>query len=56
MDLYSDWLLNKSIANQFTAFKAGFDTVMGSSCLADLFRAEEVELLVCGSNVSVSVT
>ena len=47
-----DWLLNSSIEKSFTAFKSGFDIVMGESHLADLFTAEEVELLVCGSNVS----
>ena len=54
MDLYADWLLNKSIEKSFDAFKRGFDLVLGQSCLADLFTAEEVELLICGSNVSDS--
>ena len=52
VDEYTDWLLNKSIASQFDAFKDGFDLVMGQSFLADLFRPEELELMVCGSNVS----
>ena len=52
MDLYTDWLLNTSIAKNFDAFKKGFDLVMSQVPLADLFTAEEVELLVCGSNVS----
>ena len=51
VDLYVDWLLSKSIAKQFDAFKKGFDLVMGESGLADLFTAEEVELLVCGCKV-----
>ena len=55
MDLYTDWLLNKSIAKNFDAFKRGFDLVMSQVPLADLFTAEEVELLVCGSNVSSSL-
>ena len=42
-----------SIAKQFDAFKSGFDIVMGDRNLADLFTAEEVELLVCGSKVSL---
>lgn len=54
VDLYTDWLLNKSIEKSFDAFKRGFDLVLGQSCLADLFTAEEVELLICGSNVSDS--
>lgn len=53
MDLYTDWLLNTSIAKQFDAFKNGFDLVMRDRSLADLFTAEEVELLVCGSKVSI---
>lgn len=52
VDLYKDWLLNKSIAKQFDAFKKGFDLVMKDKHLADLFTAEEVEMLVCGSKVS----
>ena len=51
VDLYLDWLLNKSIAKQFNAFKKGFDLVMGESNLADLFTAREVELLICGDQV-----
>ena len=50
--MYTDWLLNSSIAKNFDAFKKGFDLVMRQVPLADLFTAEEVELLVCGSNVS----
>lgn len=53
INLYTDWLLNSSIAKNFDAFKKGFDLVMSQVPLADLFTAEEVELLVCGSNVSV---
>lgn len=52
VDLYLDWLLNKSIAKQFNAFKKGFDLVMGESNLADLFTAREVELLICGDQVN----
>ena len=53
MNLYTDWLLNSSIAENFDAFKKGFDLVMNQAQLADLFVAEEVELLICGSNVSM---
>ena len=51
--MYTKWLLVDSIAKQFDAFKSGFDIVMGDRNLADLFTAEEVELLVCGSKVSL---
>jgi len=51
--MYTDWLLNKSIETQFKAFKKGFDLVIHDTSLVELFRPEEVELLVCGSKVSV---
>lgn len=50
VDLYADFLLNRSIEKQFRAFRKGFQMVMGDeSPLNMLFRPEEVELLVCGS-------
>ena len=49
---YTDWLLSKSISSHFTAFKEGFDLVMGHTHLADLFHPEELEMMICGSNVS----
>ena len=51
VDLYADFLLNKSIDRQFRAFKRGFQMVMAESPLQMLFRPDEVELLVCGSKV-----
>jgi ubiquitin-protein ligase E3 A len=49
VDLYTNWLLVESISKQFGAFKNGFDLVMKDKNLADLFSAEELELLICGS-------
>lgn len=49
VDLYTDFLLNKSIETQFRAFRRGFLLVTEDSPLEMLFRPEEVELLVCGS-------
>lgn len=49
VDLYTDFLLNKSIEKQFRAFRRGFLLVTDDSPLEMLFRPEEVELLVCGS-------
>jgi E3 ubiquitin-protein ligase HERC3 len=49
VELYVDFLLNKSIARQFDAFKAGFDLVVSGPALG-LFRADEIELLVCGNH------
>ena len=51
MDLYSDFLLNKSIEKQFRAFKRGFQMVTDESPLRMLFRPDEIEMLVCGSKV-----
>ncbi|XP_076446588.1 ubiquitin-protein ligase E3A-like isoform X2 [Babylonia areolata] len=49
VDLYADFILNKSIETQFCAFKKGFLMVTSESPLKYLFRPEEVETLVCGS-------
>ncbi|CAB4005468.1 ubiquitin- ligase E3A-like [Paramuricea clavata] len=49
VDLYVDYILNKSIEDQFRPFKQGFDMVTKESPLKQFFRPEEVELLVCGS-------
>ncbi len=52
VDLYADFLLNKSIAKQFNAFRKGFRVVTDESPLKFLFRPEEIEILVCGSKVN----
>lgn len=49
VNLYADFLLNKSIEKQFRAFRRGFLLVTEDSPLELLFGPEEVELLVCGS-------
>lgn len=49
VDLYADFILNKSIERQFRAFKRGFIMVTNESPLKTLFRPDEVEMLVCGS-------
>ena len=46
---YLQWLLVDSIAPQFTAFSRGFQNVAGGPAL-DIFRAEELQLLVVGSS------
>ncbi|KAL2083351.1 hypothetical protein ACEWY4_021124 [Coilia grayii] len=48
VQLYVDFLLNKSIYKQFAAFYYGFHGVCASDALM-LLRPEEVEVLVCGS-------
>jgi ubiquitin-protein ligase E3 A len=52
VDMYADFLLNKSVEKQFRAFKRGFQMVTDESPLKCFFQPEEVELLVCGSKVS----
>lgn len=49
VNLYADYILNKSMERQFKAFKKGFLMVTNESPLKYLFRPEEVELLICGS-------
>ncbi|RUS72176.1 hypothetical protein EGW08_020071 [Elysia chlorotica] len=51
VDLYADYLLNKSIEQQFRAFRRGFLMVTSESPLRQLFRPEEIEVLVCGSKI-----
>ncbi|XP_013421867.1 probable E3 ubiquitin-protein ligase HECTD2 [Lingula anatina] len=48
VQLYVDWILNKSIYSQFQAFYHGFHSVCASNALI-MLRPEEVEMLVCGS-------
>ena len=43
---------NLWLSFQFEAFKRGFDIVTHDSLLKTLFRADELEMLVCGSQVS----
>lgn len=53
--MYADFLLNKAVEKQFHAFYKGFLMVTDESPLELLFRPEEVEQLICGSKVSVTV-
>uniref|UniRef100_A0A2K5NRN0 HECT-type E3 ubiquitin transferase n=1 Tax=Cercocebus atys TaxID=9531 RepID=A0A2K5NRN0_CERAT len=49
VNLYSDYILNKSVDKQFKAFWRGFHMVTNESPLKYLFRPEEIELFICGS-------
>ncbi|VEL35807.1 unnamed protein product [Protopolystoma xenopodis] len=49
VDYYADFLLNKSVKKQFSAFRRGFQMVVDESPLTFLFRPDELELLVRGS-------
>lgn len=48
VSLYVRYLLDTSVARQFEPFKRGFFTVCAGNALS-LFRAEEIELLIRGS-------
>jgi len=54
VELYADFLLNKSVEKQFSAFRRGFQMVTNESPLQTLFHPSEIELLVCGSTVCPS--
>ncbi len=54
IDLYIRYLLDTSVARQYEPFKRGFFTVCGGNALS-LFRPEEIELLVRGSDEPLDV-
>ncbi|PWY82881.1 hypothetical protein BO70DRAFT_314240 [Aspergillus heteromorphus CBS 117.55] len=54
VDLYVHYLLDTAITRQFEPFKRGFFTVCGGNALS-LFRPEEIELLVRGSDEALDV-
>ena len=54
VDLYIRYLLDGAVARQFEPFKRGFFTVCQGNALS-LFRAEEIELLVRGSDEALHV-
>ncbi|KAA0200679.1 hypothetical protein HAZT_HAZT004118 [Hyalella azteca] len=47
--MYSAWLLNGMVEEQFRPFLRGFLMVTDESPLTKLFRPDELELLLCGS-------
>ncbi|PKS09689.1 hypothetical protein jhhlp_004309 [Lomentospora prolificans] len=54
VDLYVRYILDVSVTRQFEPFKRGFFTVCGGTALS-LFRPEEIELLVRGSDGALDV-
>lgn len=54
VDLYVHYLLDTAVARQYEPFKRGFFTVCGGNALS-LFRPEEIELLVRGSDEHLDV-
>lgn len=55
VDLYVRYLLDTAVKRQFEPFKRGFYTVCGGNAFS-LFRPEEIELLVRGSDESLDIT
>ncbi|MCJ1392434.1 putative E3 ubiquitin-protein ligase [Xylographa bjoerkii] len=55
VDLYVRYLLDVAVVRQFEPFKRGFFTVCGGNALS-LFRPEEIELLIRGSDEPLDVT
>ena len=55
VDLYVTYLLSTAVARQFEPFKRGFFTVCGGNALS-LFRPEEIELLVRGSDEPLDIS
>ncbi|KAI9266359.1 hypothetical protein EDC94DRAFT_35995 [Helicostylum pulchrum] len=49
VDLYTRFVLSKSVEKQFNAFREGFQLVCQDSAIK-IFRPEEVEQLICGSS------
>ncbi|KAK4049646.1 putative E3 ubiquitin-protein ligase [Microbotryomycetes sp. JL221] len=54
VDLYVDFLLTKSVEQQFKAFRSGFEQVTSGNSLS-LFKGEELELLVRGSSEELDI-
>ena len=54
VDAYVRYLLDTAVVKQFEPFKRGFFTVCAGNALS-LFRAEEIELLVRGSDEALDV-
>jgi E3 ubiquitin-protein ligase HECTD2 len=55
VDLYVRYFLDTAVSRQFEPFKRGFFTVCGGNALS-LFRPEEIELLVRGSDESLDIS
>jgi len=55
VDLYIRYIFDIAVSRQFEPFKRGFFTVCGGNALS-LFRPEEIELIVRGSEEALDVT
>lgn len=50
VDLYVDFILNKSVEKWFNSFKKGFDKCCGGEVLS-MLEPEDLEMIICGSKV-----
>lgn len=48
VELYLDWLFNRSVENQFKCFKKGFEKVVSGDAIK-LLTGEELNVLICGT-------
>jgi hypothetical protein len=46
---YCDWIFNTGVKQQYKAFRLGFDKCIANSLFRQLFRPDELELVICGS-------
>ena len=49
--MYADFVLNKGIEESFNAFRRGFMKMVVTSPLYKWYTPDELEILLCGSNV-----
>ena len=50
VDLYLDFMLNKSVEKWFNSFKKGFDKCCGGEVLS-MLEPEDLEMIICGSKI-----
>jgi len=46
---YCDWIFHTSVERQYGAFRKGFNQCIGDTLFRQLFRHDELELVICGS-------
>lgn len=46
---YCDWIFSTGVAPQFKAFRSGFDKCISDTLFRQLFRPDELELIICGT-------
>lgn len=49
VEMYCDWIFNKAVEKQYGAFRRGFDQCIAGTLFRQLFRHDELELVICGT-------